>query len=149
MGTDVLYPNIDPRLPSELSPIFMTDILRNELHYDGVVVTDALYMKGITNPTPPYYKGVDQFTAAVMSIAAGCDMIDTSFTLENSLALVARIKQALDAGELKLAQIEQSDLRVLRLKINHGLIPFHPTGTPPQPQFFALGPMDRSVAAIA
>ncbi|MBA3825138.1 MAG: hypothetical protein H0X24_14730 [Ktedonobacterales bacterium] len=155
MGTDVLYPSIDAHLPSELSPIFMTDILRNELHYDGVVVTDALYMKGITNPTAPYYKGVDQFTAGVMSIQAGCDLLDTSFTLANSLALVARIKEALNDGGLTLARIEQSDLRILRLKIAHGLIPFHPTSTPPQPQFFALGQMrlperlERSVAPLS
>ena len=139
MGTDVLIPSIDPHLPAELSPTFMTDILRNELHYDGVVVTDALYMKGITNDTPPYYKGVDQFTAGVMSIQAGCDLLDTSFTLDNSLALVARIKQAIDDKDLTVARIEQSDLRILRLKINHGLIPFHPTPTAPQPQYFATG----------
>ena len=139
MGTDVLYPQIDHHLPSELSPTFMTDILRNDLHYDGVVVTDALYMKGITNPTLPYFQGVDQFTAGVMSIQAGCDMLDISFTLDTSLKLVARIKQALTNGELTLARIEQSDLRILRLKIGHGLIAFHPTTTPPQPQFFALG----------
>ncbi len=141
MGTDVLYPDIDAHLPSELSPTFMTDILRNELHYDGVVVTDALYMKGITNPTLPYFRGVDQYTAGVMSIQAGCDMLDTSFTLYDSLNLVARIKQALHDGELTLARIEQSDLRILRLKIAHGLIPFQPTGMPPQPPFTTLGQM--------
>src|SRR3989441_898089 len=48
MPTDVLMPAIDPRYPAELSHIFMTDILRKQFGYDGVVLTDALYMQGIT-----------------------------------------------------------------------------------------------------
>src|SRR6266487_2413075 len=48
MPTDVLMPAIDPVYPAELSHIFMTDILRKQFGYDGVVLTDALYMQGIT-----------------------------------------------------------------------------------------------------
>src|SRR5260370_5378221 len=47
MPTDVLMPAIDPVYPAELSHIFMTDILRKQFGYDGVVLTDALYMHGI------------------------------------------------------------------------------------------------------
>src|SRR6266581_4919999 len=47
MPTDVLMPAIDPTYPAELSHIFMTDILRKQFGYDGVVLTDALYMKGV------------------------------------------------------------------------------------------------------
>src|SRR2546428_778734 len=49
MSTDVLMPAIDPVMPAELSHTFMTDILRTQFGYDGVVVTDALYMGGISN----------------------------------------------------------------------------------------------------
>src|SRR5260221_12811036 len=48
MSTDVLMPAIDPVMPAELSHKFMTDILRKEFGYDGVVLTDALYMGGIS-----------------------------------------------------------------------------------------------------
>ncbi|GAC1449089.1 MAG: hypothetical protein PVSMB5_36380 [Ktedonobacteraceae bacterium] len=48
MSTDVMMPAIDPVMPAELSHKFMTDILRTEFGYDGVVLTDALYMGGIS-----------------------------------------------------------------------------------------------------
>src|SRR6266487_1955119 len=68
MPTDVLMPAIDPKLPAELSPTFINGILRKEFGYDGVVITDGLYMKGITNKwTVPQ--------AAVMALNAGDDMI--------------------------------------------------------------------------
>src|SRR6266436_6243010 len=47
MPTNVLMPAIDPKYPAELSHIFMTDILRKQFGYDGVVLTDALWMTGI------------------------------------------------------------------------------------------------------
>jgi beta-N-acetylhexosaminidase len=68
MSTDVLMPAIDPNLPAELSHIFMTDILRTEFGYDGVVLTDALYMGGISARW-------SETEAAVLAIQAGNDMI--------------------------------------------------------------------------
>ncbi len=136
MGTDVLMPDIDPSLPSELSPTFMTGILRNELHYDGVVLTDALYMLGVTNPTKPYYAGMTMYQAGVQALIAGCDMLNFSFDLPKSLQMRATIEAAIQNGQLTIARINQSVMRVLRLKIERGLIPFHPETPPgaPQPQ---------------
>jgi len=48
MSTDVLMPAIDPDLPAELSPKAINGLLRGELKYGGVVITDELYMRGIT-----------------------------------------------------------------------------------------------------
>ena len=48
VSTDVMMPAIDPTMPGKLSHIFMTDILRKQFGYDGVVITDALYMGGIS-----------------------------------------------------------------------------------------------------
>ncbi len=68
MPTDVLMPAIDPKYPAELSYTFMTDILRKQFGYDGVVLTDALYMAGITDTW-------SMDTAAVMALQAGDDML--------------------------------------------------------------------------
>lgn len=46
MDTDVLMPAIDPNLPAELSPKAINNILRGYLGYNGVVITDGLYMQG-------------------------------------------------------------------------------------------------------
>ena len=44
-------------------------VSRNELHYNGVVLTDALYMEGITKPTKPYFPGIDQLSAVVQALS--------------------------------------------------------------------------------
>src|SRR5207249_9934260 len=68
MPTNILLPAIDPTYPAELSHIFMTDILRKEFGYDGVVLTDALYMQGITQKW-------SMPEAAVLALQAGNDML--------------------------------------------------------------------------
>lgn len=135
MSTDVLMPQIDPNLPAEISPIFITDILRNELHYNGVVITDALYMEGITKPTGSY-PGVTMFQAGVMALQAGCDMLNFAFNLSDALTMRTTIENAIQQGQLTVDRIDQSVLRILRLKIERGLIPFNfeiPPGAPQVP----------------
>ena len=138
MATDVLMTAIDSSLPAELSPTVM-GILRNELHFDGVILTDALYMDGIRLHTGAY-PGEDMYTAGVMALQAGCDMLNYSFDLPKSLQMRDTIKAALANGQLTMARINQSVQRILRLKIARGLIPFQPESVPgaPQPPLFSV-----------
>src|SRR5215468_2343238 len=66
MTAHVLVPSLDEDRPSTLSPRVVTDILRRELQYDGVILSDDLEMKAIANryAVP---------AAAVMALQAGCD----------------------------------------------------------------------------
>src|SRR5947209_17205256 len=64
MPTNVMMPAIDPKYPAELSHIFMTDILRKKFGYDGVVLTDSLYMQGI----PPTWNLPDASVLASNSV---------------------------------------------------------------------------------
>jgi beta-N-acetylhexosaminidase len=142
MTTDLLMPAIDDYWPAELSPTIITGILRNELHYDGVVLTDALYMQGLSQPTGAY-PGVDQYTAGVLAIKAGCDMLLDGYDLTSSHQMVQTIENAIQSGQLTLARINQSVLRILTLKFERGLLPFAPQSVPgaPQPQFLSLAQM--------
>lgn len=136
MSTDVLTTALDPNLPSELSYPTITGVLRNELHYNGVIMTDALYMDGISQHTGPY-PGVDMYTAGVMALQAGCDMLNFSFDLPKSLQMRDTIKAAIANGQLSVARINQSVMRILMLKLDRGLILFNPEPIKgaPQPQF--------------
>ncbi|HET8845573.1 MAG TPA: glycoside hydrolase family 3 N-terminal domain-containing protein, partial [Ktedonobacteraceae bacterium] len=116
MPTDVLMPSIDPKYPAELSPIFMTDILRNEFHYDGVVLTDALYMQGIT-------KTWDMYTASVMALQAGNDMLLGANGTQQTIGVINAIKQALKDGKLSIARIDESAARIIALKMQYHLMP--------------------------
>lgn len=116
MPTDVLMPAIDPTYPAELSHIFMTDILRHEFGYDGVVLTDALYMQGIT-------KSWDMYTASVMALQAGNDMLLGANGTQQTIGVINAIKQALHDGRLSKARIDESVTRIIALKMQYHLMP--------------------------
>ena len=119
MPTDVLMPAIDPVYPAELSHIFMTDILRKEFGYDGVVLTDALYMRGITDKW-------DMPTAAVMALNAGNDMLLGPTGADQMIATLNALKAALQHGTLSKARIDEAATRILALKMEYHLMPAIP-----------------------
>lgn len=116
MSTDVLMPAIDPNLPAELSHTFMTDILRKQFGYDGVVLTDALYMGGISARW-------SEPQAAVMAIQAGNDMILGPMGSARTAAVIEAFKQALQDGQLTLARVNEAASRIIALKMQYHLMP--------------------------
>jgi beta-N-acetylhexosaminidase len=116
MSTDVLMPAIDPTLPAELSHKFMTDILRKEFGYDGVVLTDALYMGGISARW-------SEAEAAVLAIQAGNDMILGPMGSARTQAVIEAFKHALHDGRLSLARVNESAARIIALKMQYHLMP--------------------------
>lgn len=115
MATDVLMPAIDPSLPAELSPKAIDGVLRSQLHYDGVVITDGLYMGGISAQW-----SLSQ--AAVMSIIAGDDLIEGPFTPDQVASVLTGLKQAIQNGRLSMARIDLSLQRILLMKMQYGII---------------------------
>ena len=115
MSTDVLMPAIDPTLPAELSQKTINNLLRNQLGYDGVVITDGLYMQGIS----------ERWTlsqAAVLSIIAGDDLVEGPYSANQVADVVAAFKQAIQQGKLTIDRINQSVQRILLMKVQYGII---------------------------
>ncbi len=115
MSTDVLVPAIDPTLPAELSQKTINKLLRNQLGYAGVVITDGLYMQGIS----------ERWTlsqAAVLSIIAGDDLVEGPYSASQVADVVAALKQAIQQGKLTLDRINQSVQRILLMKVENGII---------------------------
>lgn len=95
-----------------MSRALATDLLRGELGFGGVVITDALNMKAMT----------DNFTAgeiAVGAVRAGADALLEPASLEKALAA---LEGAVAAGELSEARIDESVRRILSLKAAKGII---------------------------
>ena len=93
-------------LPSTLSRVMLTEKLRGELGFDGVIVTDAIEMGAIT-------KQFSVEEAAVMAVQAGADLI----TLPNDFkAAIAAIEAAVQAGDITTQRIDESVARILDLK---------------------------------
>ncbi len=115
MSTDVLMPAIDPTMPAELSGKAINDLLRNQLGYDGVVITDGLYMQGIS----------ERWTlsqASVLSIIAGDDLIEGPYSGSQVASVVTALKQAIQQGKLTMERINQSVQRILLMKVQYGII---------------------------
>jgi beta-N-acetylhexosaminidase len=116
MVTHVIVQSIDPKLPATLSPTLVHGILRGELGYDGVVMTDSLYMKGIS----------DQWNlgeAAVLSVLAGDDMLEGAWDSASMTRMLSALKAAVAQGRISQARIDQSVRRILLLKQQYGLLP--------------------------
>lgn len=92
--------------PASMSSVIVTDILRNELGFDGVVITDAMNMKAISE-----YYGADE--AAVKALKAGCDMI---LMPEDFNKAYMGVLQALADGTIAEERINDSIKRIYRVK---------------------------------
>lgn len=101
---------IDPKLPASLSPP-VHEVLRDDLNFPGVVMTDDLIMDAITK----YTDGAD---AAVLAVKAGNDLLISSDFVTQYTA----VKAAVDAGEISAERIAESAVRIVRWKMALGLI---------------------------
>ncbi|WP_306812802.1 glycoside hydrolase family 3 protein [Paenibacillus soyae] len=110
MTAHVCLPALEPSgVPSTLSENVLTGLLRGELGYDGVVVTDCLEMSAIDE-----FYGPEQ--GAVKAIKAGADMVLVSHTFEKQRAALEAVAAAVESGEISVERIEQSVARIMRLK---------------------------------
>ena len=107
----VRYTAIDDT-PASLSPAIVTDLLRGELAYDGVVVTDDLTMGAVA----AHYTLEE---AALRAIHAGCDLLLIGHGYEAEIAAYNAILRALNTGVLPMERIDTSVRRILRLKLAH------------------------------
>jgi beta-N-acetylhexosaminidase len=113
---------IDPTLPATLSPKVVQGTLRDQLGYQGVVMTDSLYMKGISLQ---YNLG----QAAVLSVMAGDDLLEGAFDSYSMRFMMDSIKGAMADGRISQARIDQSVRRILALKLRFGLLPLRDHST--------------------
>ncbi|MEV8126525.1 glycoside hydrolase family 3 N-terminal domain-containing protein [Streptomyces sp. NPDC085944] len=111
MSAHILVPALDPDLPATLSRRILTDLLRGELGYDGLIVTDGIEMKAIAGTY-----GIERGTA--MAIAAGADAICVGGGLSDE-GTVRRLSDALveavRAGELPEERLADAAERVRAL----------------------------------
>ena len=94
-------------LPASLSKEIITDRLRGELGYDGLIITDALAMSAVTEP---YGSG----TAAVMAFEAGNDILLMPESIKQAYGAVL---EAVRNSEISMERLDESVLRILRYKL--------------------------------
>lgn len=115
MTAHVVFPAYEPdRMPATLSKRILTGLLREQLGYDGVVVTDCLEMKAISETI-----GVAR--GAVEAIKGGADLVLVSHRLDRQIAALEAVYEAALAGEIPQSRIDEAVRRVWALKKRRGL----------------------------
>lgn len=107
----LIVPDID-ELPATLSYKITTEMLRNEMHFEGIAITDSLAMSSIADNY-----GVGE--SAVMSIKAGIDMLLDPTDIDTAIDAVV---QAVESGDITEDRIDDSVRKILSLKEKHGLV---------------------------
>ncbi len=101
------------QVPASLSSLMVRDILREELQFEQIVITDAMNMKVIT-------KFYDPAQAAVMAIQAGNDMV---LMPDDFVKAYEGVLDAVKEGDLSEKAVDEAVGRILTVKIRRGIIP--------------------------
>jgi beta-N-acetylhexosaminidase len=115
MVTHVFVDAIDPRHPASLSPALIDGVLRGELGFDGVVIADALTMKGVASDAP-------LGDVALASLLAGTDLLMGPASSGDVEAILDRLERAVSDGDLAPGRVDAAARRVLALKARLGLL---------------------------
>ena len=110
MTAHVLVPSLDEKRPATLSPRVVTELLRDELHFDGVILSDDLEMKAIAAEYAVP-------SAAVLAIQAGCDgALICSGDHDTQAAALEALVRAVEDQRVPLARVEDALKRQQRAK---------------------------------
>ncbi len=113
----LLFEHIDS-LPATLSAKFIDGILRHDLGFKGLVITDDLLMKGLMN-------GYSLEDATVMAFLSGCDILLVCGGIENWEIAYNAIYKAIKDGRIKEERLDKSVQRIIRYKRDYGLMERH------------------------
>lgn len=102
-------PNIDNNIPASLSKEIITNLLKNELGYNGLVITDALNMGALS-------KNYNEKQIYEMAINAGVDIL---LMPNSSKSAIKYIKQSISENKILISQIDESVKKILTLKYNN------------------------------
>lgn len=109
MTAHIHFPKVDPQWPVTLSEIFLKKILREDLRYKGLIITDDLDMKALA-------KNYDHALLPVRSLQAGADLLLYCNEPTSPPKAIEAIEKALADGQLKKDDIENSYQRILAMK---------------------------------
>ena len=165
MTAHILYPQLESdkilsnktgkeeSLPATMSDDILTKLLKEQMGFDGIVVTDAMNMAGISGCW-------DQVQSCVIAIQAGVDMIcmpttlNSTADLKNLDAIINGIIAAVEDGTIPMDRINDAVKRILTVKENRGILDYDPADYSLEQALAVVGSdenraMERDMAAAA
>jgi beta-N-acetylhexosaminidase len=109
MTAHVSYPKIDAQFPATLSYIILTDLLRDQLHFKGVIVTDDMEMRAIID-----HYGIED--ASLKAFQAGADIILICKERDRQVAAMEAMYRAVKDGAISERRLDASLHRIARVK---------------------------------
>lgn len=114
MVAHILFPELDKDYPATLSENIIKNLLRDELSYDGVVISDDMTMGAIMEN---YSVG----EAAVRFLKAGGDIVLVCHGYENQLNALNKVKEEILSETISLKELNEKVYRIIKLKMKYGL----------------------------
>jgi len=115
MVTHILNPQLDPTLPTSLSPNVVTKLLRDQLNFQGVIISDTLWMGGVSNT-------YDLSQAAILAVKAGTDLLLGPRGLQETQTMLTGLKQAVENRQISVNQVDASVARIVEMKLHYKVI---------------------------
>lgn len=106
------YPALDEEYPASLSSKIMTDLLRNELGYKGIIITDDMEMGAVANHN-------DFRSIGVNAVKAGADIVLVCHEYEHQKEVYLGLLDAVNSGEISQERIDESVKRIIKVKLLH------------------------------
>lgn len=110
----ILLPKIDSTYPASISERIITDVLREQLGYEGIIITDDMTMKAILN-------NLEIGESAVSAVKAGNDIVLVAHNYANVKKAIDSIIKAIEDGEITEQRIDESVKRILSIKKKYNL----------------------------
>jgi len=135
MTAHIIFTALDPEMPATLSPVILGDVLRGELGFEGLIVSDSMNMHSMK-------RNYDPIDAAIKGFNAGVDLMmlaeehydhDAGHYLANQRALIRAIIRAVENGVISAERVDDALGRILRLKRDAGF------STAPRPETAIVG----------
>jgi beta-N-acetylhexosaminidase len=114
MVAHILFPKIDSQYPASMSKNIITNLLRNEMKYSGIVITDDMTMGAILNK-------YDIGEAAVRSVNAGSDIILVCHDYNKEIQVITSLKAAVQNGTIPQETVDRSVYNILKLKQKYNI----------------------------
>ncbi len=121
MTAHVMYPALDPESPATLSPRILTEMLRTQLQFDGLILTDDLEMRAIVD-----HHGIEE--ASLRALKAGADILLICKDPIRQVKAMEAVIQAVERGEISADRIAASAARLAKVKRKF-LAPYTPADT--------------------
>jgi len=129
MTAHIIAKAYDGERPASLSNAVIEDLLREDLDFTGVVISDDLEMAAATLSTAAgtvadteAAQAAALAEAAVAAVGAGCDLVICTGTLNRNLQVLDAIVAAITNGDLSAARLDEAVLSVLELKLRHIIV---------------------------